>query len=83
MPALPRDRHPRKSTTTQTVSESTQDFDVDREIVDSVDESIWNAINEGHFRLAIKCDVCSRWCTSLESKVAGRGPRCAQKRGDG
>jgi hypothetical protein len=55
------------------------DFDFDRHIVDRVDESIWAALFDGHFRLAVRCDVCGRWLTANTSKKADRGPRCAAK----
>ena len=55
------------------------DFDFDRHIVDRVDESIWTAIYNGQFRLAVPCDICGRWLTAGSSKRAHRGPRCAAK----
>jgi hypothetical protein len=55
------------------------DFDFDRHIVDRVDESIWRALFDGHFRLAVRCDVCGRWLTAGASKRAHRGPRCRAK----
>ena len=55
------------------------DFDFDVHIVSQVDKSLWEAVFDGHFRLAVKCDVCGRWLTSGKSKRAHRGPRCAAK----
>lgn len=55
------------------------DFDYDRHIVDRVDESIWAALFDGHFRLAVRCDVCGRWLTANTSKKAHRTPRCRAK----
>ena len=55
------------------------DFDFDRGVVHEVDESIWQALCAGQFRLAVPCDVCGRWLTDERSKRAHRGPRCAAK----
>ena len=41
------------------------------------DASIWTALFDGRFRLAVRCDTCGRWLTSHRSKAAGRGPSCA------
>lgn len=54
-------------------------FDFDRRVVAQVDWSIWQAVASGHFRLAVRCDVCGRWLTAGRSKKAHRGPRCAAK----
>lgn len=64
-----------------TAAEITE-FDFDRHIVDSVDQSIWRAVYNGEFRLAVRCDVCGRWLTDGRSKRAHRGPRCASKAAD-
>ena len=58
---------------------ATEDFDYDKRVVAQVDWSIWNAIFNGQFRLAVPCDVCGRWLTAGASKRAHRGPRCAAK----
>jgi hypothetical protein len=55
------------------------EFDYDKRIVDRVDESIWRAVFNGQFRLAVKCDMCGRWLTAGTSKKAHRGPRCSEK----
>lgn len=75
---------PATSTTSKLSDQSIpahSDFDFDKNIVDRVDESIWAAVFNGHFRLAVRCDVCGRWLTAGSSKKAHRGPRCAQKAG--
>lgn len=51
-------------------------FDYDKHIVDRVDESIWRAVYNGHFRLAVRCDRCGRWLTDGHSKRHRLGPRC-------
>lgn len=82
-PAPPQDRPSRNTTNTpeSTATEVTE-FDFDRHIVDSVDESIWRAVYNGEFRLAVRCDVCGRWLTDGRSKRAHRGPRCAERAAD-
>jgi hypothetical protein len=55
------------------------DLDLDKRTVDSVDASIWNALMDGHFRLAVPCDTCGRFLTANSSKKAHRGPRCRAK----
>ena len=74
----------RATSTTATVDASksngaTDTFDYDQHIVDGVDRSIWAALFNGHFRLAVQCDVCGRWLTADSSKRAHRGPRCAAR----
>jgi hypothetical protein len=64
--------------TTQSTPTATE-FDYDRHIVDSVDDSLWRAIFDGHFRLAVRCKVCQRWLVDGRSKRAQCGPRCASK----
>jgi Family of unknown function (DUF6011) len=61
---------------------TTDEFDFDRLIVDRVDDSIWRALFDGHFRLAVPCEICGRPLVTLASKMARRGPRCAEKAGD-
>jgi rubrerythrin len=39
-------------------------------------DALWQALFNGQFRLALRCDVCGRWLTETESKRAGRGPTC-------
>lgn len=56
----------------------TADFDFDRSIVDAVDSSIWTALYNGAFRLAVPCSRCGRWLTDGRSKRAHLGPRCAE-----
>jgi hypothetical protein len=48
-------RKPASRTTTNT--DSIAIATVDHEIVDSVDESIWRALFDGHFRLAVPCEI--------------------------
>jgi len=55
------------------------EFDYDKHIVDRVDDSLWRAVFDGHFRIAVRCDVCGRWLTAGTSKRAFRGPSCATK----
>jgi hypothetical protein len=55
------------------------EFDYDKHVVDRVDDSLWRAVFDGHFRIAVRCDVCGRWLTEGTSKRAFRGPRCAAK----
>lgn len=43
------------------------------------DASIWAALFDGQFRLAVKCDTCGRWLTSGDSKRAHRGPVCRSR----
>ena len=74
--------NPTLSTPPSDVSDTTKvetEFDYDRRVVDQVDWSIWRAIFNGEFRLAVACDVCGRWLTDGRSKRAHRGPRCAAK----
>lgn len=54
-------------------------FDFDRRVVDQVDTSIWRAVYNGEFRLAVRCKCCQRWLTDGRSKRAHLGPRCAAK----
>lgn len=54
-------------------------FDLDKKIVDRVDESIWAAIYAGHFRLGVKCERCGRWLYDGRSKKRGMGVHCAAK----
>jgi hypothetical protein len=61
---------------------SLDEFNFDRQIVDRVDQSIWHALFNGDFRLAVRCDTCGRWLTSSASKRAHRGPRCSARAGD-
>jgi hypothetical protein len=55
------------------------EFDYDKHIVDRVDDSLWRAVFDGHFRLAVRCKVCRRWLVDGRSKRAQCGPRCAAK----
>jgi hypothetical protein len=52
---------------------------IDKAVVATVDTSIWQALFDGHFRLAVQCDICGRWLTASESKRVHRGPRCRAK----
>jgi hypothetical protein len=58
------------------------DFEYDKQVVDGVGRSLWVALFNGAFRLAVQCDTCGRWLTSTTSKRAHRGPRCAAKVGE-
>jgi hypothetical protein len=58
------------------------DFDVDQRIVDRSGDPLWEALFNGRFRLAVRCDICGRWLTATESKKAHRGPRCSARAGD-
>ena len=70
----------RATSTTATVANTilAADSAVDRALIGQ-DASIWQALFDGQFRLAVKCDVCGRWLTASSSKRAHRGPRCAAK----
>lgn len=56
-----------------------EEFDFDERVVHQVDTSIWSALFNGHFKLAVPCDRCGRWLTAGTSKRNHRGPRCAAK----
>lgn len=56
-----------------------RDAVLDGRLVASADDSIWQALFDGRFRLAVRCDTCGRWLTAYRSKQAGRGPRCHAK----
>lgn len=58
-------------------------LDYDRRVVDGVDRSIWQALYNGHFRLAVRCERCGRWLTDGRSKKRRHGSRCAAKAGGG
>lgn len=53
------------------------ELEVDQAVVG--DASIWEALFNGQFRLAVQCDACGRWLTAGASKRAHRGPRCAAR----
>lgn len=55
------------------------DFDFDRRVVAQVDWTVWRALFDGHFRLAVRCDTCGRGLTANASKKDHWGPRCAAK----
>lgn len=55
-------------------------FDFDQHIVERVDASIWRALYDEHFRLAVKCEGCGRWLTSGLSKRDRLGPHCKTKK---
>ena len=61
------------------VTAKSESFDFDQRVVSQVDWSIWQAIFNGQFRLAVQCDICGRWLTAGASKRAHRGPRCAAR----
>lgn len=90
MTAPPRPRRKRRTQTdpalssTPTVSAKStaeSEFDYDRRIVDRVDASIWRAVYNGEFRLAVKCRRCGRWLTDGHSKRRHLGARCAARTG--
>lgn len=56
------------------------DFDFDQQIVHRVDESIWRAVYNGEFRLAVRCKRCGRWLTSGLSKRERLGAHCKTKK---
>jgi hypothetical protein len=53
-----------------------QSTDLDQQLMG--DRSIWAALFDGEFRLAIRCRRCGRWLTSGPSKRAGIGAHCAE-----
>lgn len=72
----------RAASTITNASKSTADhrqIAADKSAVDAVDASIWAALFDGQFRLAVRCDTCGRWLTDGRSKANHRGPRCAAK----
>lgn len=60
-------------------TDDTDSFDFDKRVADQVDFSIWRAIYNGSFRLAVRCERCGRWLTSGHSKRARLGPHCKAK----
>jgi hypothetical protein len=52
-------------------------LDVSKRVADQVDWSLWAAIYEGKFRLAVPCRRCGRWLVDGRSKRRHYGPRCA------
>lgn len=86
-PTPARNRPPRENTLYPQYTDAADvdrdvDRDLDRQLVDGLDGSLWAAIFDGHFRLAVRCDRCGRWLTAGRSKRAHLGPRCAQKVAD-
>jgi hypothetical protein len=65
----------------QSTASADTDFDFDRRVVDSVDRSIWAALFNGDFRLAVRCEVCGRWLTDGRSRRDHRGPVCRDRAG--
>lgn len=63
-------------------TDQADEFDFDRHIVERVDESLWRAVYNGEFRLAVKCDRCGRWLTAGASKRNRLGAHCASKTAD-
>ena len=63
---------------TATVCDKPNASEIDLALV-GADADLWAALFDGRFRLAVQCDVCSRWLTSHTSKAAGRGPTCSAK----
>lgn len=59
----------------------TRNLDFEKHIVSRVDASIWTALFNGEFRLAVRCRRCQRWVTSDRSRRAHMGPRCAKAGG--
>jgi hypothetical protein len=58
------------------------DFDFDQRVVSQMDKGIWEALFDGDFRLAVRCEICGRWLVASASKKARRGAHCAAKAGD-
>lgn len=58
------------------------DFDYDRQVVERVDASLWRAVYNGEFRLAVRCRRCGRWLTDGRSKRRHYGATCAAKAGE-
>jgi hypothetical protein len=52
-------------------------LDVSRTVTAQVDWSIWKALYDGKFRLAVPCRRCGRWLVDGRSKRRHYGPRCA------
>ncbi|MGO9156779.1 hypothetical protein [Mycobacterium sp.] len=72
-PAAIKDQH------RQSNGKAADHLGIDEAMVAGVDGSIWQALFDGHFRLAVRCDTCGRWLTANDSKRAQRGPRCQTK----
>jgi len=64
----------RPSSDTTNAAKSTAELHDERHLVG--DASIWEALFDGKFRLAVQCDTCGRWLTSGASRRAHRGPVC-------
>ena len=58
-------------------NERTDEFKLDRLLVG--DKSIWAALFDGEFKLAVPCSRCGRWLTSGASKRHRMGSHCAAK----
>ncbi len=58
-------------------SQGTDEIGLDRLLVG--DKSIWAALFDGEFKLAVRCDCCGRWLTAGASKRNGRGPVCSAR----
>ena len=43
------------------------------------DASLWQALFDGQFRLAVRCERCGRWLTAGPSKKRQLGSHCATK----
>jgi len=80
-PATNRGHSKQPQPETPNATQAGDDFDFDQRVVAQVDWSIWQALFDGHFKLAVQCDVCGRWLTANASKKAHRGPRCAARAG--
>lgn len=72
-------RPSRNTTNTAHNSPSSNGIEIDKRIVDQTDEGIWTALFNGHFLLAVPCEICGRALTSRASKEARRGSTCAAK----
>ena len=66
------------------VSESTAfaDLKFDQQVVSQMNKGLWEALFDGDFKLAVRCDSCGHWLVASASKRRHRGPRCAAKAGD-
>lgn len=73
------DPAPSAATTLNQPQRNPESDDFDQQVVAQVDFSIWRAVYNGQFRLAVRCDRCGRWLTHGISKRNHLGPRCATK----
>jgi hypothetical protein len=50
----------RNATTAIHSNGTAADLGIDKAVLATVDASLWQALFDGHFRLAVRCDTCGR-----------------------